>query len=223
MAPHDPSSARRAGVLVWGVVTYAVHWAATLAFIAFLGNIAPITGIDADASGAWQARSIAIDLTLLAGFVITHWVMARDWWKQWWVRFVPVPVERATYVLIASLLVLALVRYWQRLPGVIWDVRDSPAGTAVYALYLGGWLLAIAATFPINHWDLFGIRQVWLYFRGIPYTPPVATPSVLYRLPHPIFVGYVIAVWSAPRMSAGHLLLTALLTTFVFVSVRLAR
>jgi hypothetical protein len=150
--------------------------------------------------------------------------MARDWFKNWWMRFVFAPIERSTYVLVASILLFIAFFAWRPIPNIIWETHSPFWRSLLEISYWGGWALAISATFPINHWDLFGVRQVYLFLEGIPYTPPPTYDSILYRLlPHPIFIGYALVVWSTPRMTIGHAVSATILSVFLLVDVWLAK
>jgi protein-S-isoprenylcysteine O-methyltransferase Ste14 len=146
--------------------------------------------------------------------------MARPRFKRLWVRVVPVPVERATYVLLSSLALLLLCWQWRPVGGVVWEVPGPAARAAVHALFAAGWLTVLATTFLINHFDLFGLRQAWLYFRGAPYAPlPFTTPGPYRLVRHPLYVGWLIAFWAAPTMTAAHLLFAAATTAYILVAV----
>jgi protein-S-isoprenylcysteine O-methyltransferase Ste14 len=157
---------------------------------------------------------------LLALFAVPHSVMARPAFKRWWTQFVPKPIERSVYVLIANLSVMLLMWQWRPIRPNVWDVQH-PAGRALaYGLFAAGWLLVPVASLMINHFDLFGVRQVWLHLKGRPYTVlPFRTP-LLYRLVrHPLYVGWITAFWATPTMSAGHLLLAGVWTAYMLVAI----
>ena len=148
--------------------------------------------------------------------------MARESFKKRWTRIIPAPIERSTYVLIASLVLLLLFRNWAAMPGVVWEI-DSPTGQRIVELlFWTGWLIALSATFSIDHSDLFGLRQVRLYLRGEPYTPVKFQMPALYRcVRHPTMLGLSIAFWAAPVMTAGHLLFAAAATAYIFIGISL--
>jgi protein-S-isoprenylcysteine O-methyltransferase Ste14 len=147
--------------------------------------------------------------------------MARPGFKRWLTRFVPGPAERSTYVLLSSAALLLLFWQWRPLGGVVWDVPDEAARAAVFAVYAAGWLTVLGATFLINHFDLFGLRQVWLAFRGAPYTPLRFTTPGPYRLVrHPLYVGWLTVFWAAPTMTAAHLLFAAGMAAYILAAIR---
>ena len=147
--------------------------------------------------------------------------MARQWFKTAWTRIVPAPVERSTYVLFSSLALLLLFWKWQPMGGVIWNVENTFGRLALQALYASGWLTVLIATFLINHFDLFGLRQVWLYLSGRPYTPLKFRTPGLYRLVrHPLYVGWLLVFWSAPVMSSAHLVFAISTTAYILIAIQ---
>lgn len=188
-----------------------------------MGNMWWQTTIDAKPKLASAVWAWSIDLGTVVSFVVLHWIMARPWFKERWSRWVPLPMQRSTYVLTTCVVLAGLFWVWQPVRGDVWLAAGETAARTLNIIYLLAWILAISSTFPINHWDLFGIRQAWLYWRGVEYTPPRPRPSILYRfLPHPIFVGYAIALWAAARMGWAHFLFSATLSAFLLIDVRLA-
>jgi methanethiol S-methyltransferase len=213
----------RTFVLVYGTVCYLLHWLVTVYLIGFIGDMWWSRTIDVKLRYASTTWALSADLLLICLFIALHWLMARQWFKRWWTHWVPEPIERSTYVLTTCLVLALLFWTWQPVRGDVWVAGSVRAASFLTAVYLLAWVLAIYATFPINHWDLFGIRQAWLYWLGQEYTPPKSRPSVLYRLlPHPIFVGYAVALWAAPRMGWSRFLLSAGLSAFLLIDVRLA-
>jgi protein-S-isoprenylcysteine O-methyltransferase Ste14 len=204
----------------YGVVSYAVFFGTFLYAAGFVGNLMVPKTLDGVPTGALGA-SVAIDLGLLALFAVQHSVMARPAFKRWWTRIVPTAVERSTYVLASSVALLLLFWQWRPLGGVVWDV-DAPIGRAVlHAGFVFGWLLVLATTFLINHFDLFGLRQVWLHLRGRPYTPLHFTMPGPYKLVrHPLYVGWLFAFWSTPTMTATHLLFAVATTAYILIAIR---
>src|SRR5262252_6801971 len=205
---------------VYGVVSYAIFFGTFLYAAGFVGNLVVPKSLDGAPVGP-LGTSLLIDLGLLALFAVQHSVMARPGFKRMWTRIVPEPVERSTYVLASSLALILLFWAWRPLGGGVWDVQ-APAGRAVlHAGFAFGWLLVLVSTFLINHFDLFGLRQVWLYLRGRPYRSLGFTTPGPYRLVrHPLYVGWLFAFWSTPTMTATHLLFAAVTTAYVLVAIR---
>lgn len=167
---------RRVLILGYGVIAYVLFLATFLYALGFIGNLGTPTALDGDRT-VLLAAALAVDLGLLGVFALQHSGMARPAFKRWLTRFVPEPAERSTYVLASSLALMLIFAFWQPLGGVVWDVPDI-ARIAVYVLFGIGWLIVLITTFLINHFDLFGLRQVWLYFRSRPYTGlPFTTPG----------------------------------------------
>jgi protein-S-isoprenylcysteine O-methyltransferase Ste14 len=167
----------------------------------------------------WQA--LLVDAFLVGAFGGQHSVMARPKFKHWWTRFIPEPVERSTYVMFSNLALGLLFWQWQPMGGVIWDVQD-PVGRAILHGLLGlGFFIVVIATFLINHSDLFGLRQVWLYLRGRPYTSlTFTTPGPYKVIRHPMYVGWLLAFWATPTMTIAHLVFAAGMTIYIFIAIR---
>jgi methanethiol S-methyltransferase len=168
------------------------------------------------------SHALLIDAALLASFAVQHSGMARQGFKRAWTRFVPHLLERSTYVLLASLVLLTVVEFWQPLPGVIWTVNDPTAVKLLQALFWAGWLLLFTCTLLIDHFDLFGLKQAWTYLRNKPYEPPqFRTPGPYRLVRHPLYLGFLIAFWSAPRMTSGHLFFAVMCTAYILVAIQL--
>ncbi len=206
---------KRALVLIYGVVCYIVFLGVFLRAIWFVWKM------DSLAPVSWQ-RGVLIDAGLLAAFAIQHSGMARQGFKRAWTRVVPREAERSTYVLFASLMLLAVVEFWQPLPGVVWRVQNASAVTTLNVLFWFGWLLLLVCTFLIDHFDLFGLKQAWRCARGLPYEPPTFRTPGPYRLVrHPLYLGFLIAFWSAPVMTSGHLFFAVMCTGYIVVAIQL--
>ena len=218
--PQVPSMLKRIGFFAYGVVCYAIFFATFLYAIGFIGGFAVPTTLDGPSRGP-LARGIAINAGLLALFAVQHSVMARKWFKERWTRIVPPVLERSTYVLLSSLALIVLFWLWQPLGGVVWSVED-PVGRAVLrALFAFGWTLVLVSTFLINHFDLFGLRQVWLFLRGKPYTQlKFGTPGPYRLVRHPLYVGWFFAFWMTPRMTYAHLLFAVATTAYILIAIQ---
>ena len=207
--------------LVYGIAAYLLFLVVFLYAIGFVGNFLVPKAIDTGTEGdlAW---SLLVNAVLLAVFAIQHSVMARPGFKRWWTQFVPEPIERSTYVLLSSLALVLLFLEWQPLQTVIWDVRN-PAGSLVFwGLYGLGWLIVLTSTFLINHFDLFGLRQVYLNLRSEKYSHLSFKTVGLYKLVrHPIMLGFVIAFWATPRMTLGHLAFATATTIYILIALQL--
>ena len=207
---------------VYGVICYVVFLGSFLYAIGFVGDVVVPKTIDSGLTGPSTA-ALLIDLLLLGAFAIQHSVMARPGFKAVWTRIVPRSVERSTYVLFSSLLLALLCWQWRPFPSAIWDVSASPVSAGLLtALFWLGWLILLLATFMINHFDLFGLRQVYLRLRGLDYLPLHFVQRALYKVVrHPIMLGFLIAFWATPRMSLGHLIFAIMTTGYILVGIAL--
>jgi protein-S-isoprenylcysteine O-methyltransferase Ste14 len=207
--------------LLYGLVAYALFLAAILYGIGFVGNLWVPKGIDGGPPGQ-IAPTVLIDLSLLLLFAVQHNVMARPWFKQWWTRFVPRPIERSTYVAVSSLILLFLYWQWRPWPESVWEV-DSPFGRRViWVLYFLGWALVFYSSSVIDHMELFGLKQVWTYFQGREMaTAPFSERSIYRWVRHPLMLGFIIAFWSAPTMSLGRLLFALVTTAWILIAIRI--
>jgi protein-S-isoprenylcysteine O-methyltransferase Ste14 len=211
---------RRLLLLTYGFLCYALTLATMLYAVGFLGGFLTPTRLDGPRQGS-LAAALAIDVGLLALFAVQHSGMARPGFKRWLTRFVPGQAERSTYVLLSCAALLVLFWQWRPLGGVVWEVPGEVARAAVSALFAAGWLVVLGATFLINHFDLFGLRQVWLAFRGVPYASLRFTTPGPYRLVrHPLYVGWLTVFWAAPTMTAAHLLFAAGTTAYILAAIR---
>jgi protein-S-isoprenylcysteine O-methyltransferase Ste14 len=204
----------------YGSLSYLIFLGTFLYAICFIGNFGVPRTLDGAPSGP-LGISFAIDAGLLALFAVQHSVMARKWFKDWWIRIVPSTLERSTYVLLSSLALILLFWQWRPLGGVIWSV-DDPAGRLVLRLLFAfGWGLLLLSTFMINHFDLFGMRQVWLYLLGRPYqTLQFVTPGPYRLVRHPLYVGWLFAFWMTPVMTLAHLLFSVATTAYILLAIQ---
>jgi protein-S-isoprenylcysteine O-methyltransferase Ste14 len=212
---------RRALVFAYGLVCYAVFFGTFLYAVGFIGNLLVPKSIDSTPQGS-LAEALMVNALLLGVFALQHSVMARPAFKRWWTKIVPEPVERSTYVLFSSLALLLLFWQWRPMGGVIWQLEAPLAQGLLRALFAFGWLLVLVSTFLINHLDLFGLRQVYLYLQGKPYTRlGFKTPGLYQLVRHPLYAGWLFAFWAAPVMTVAHLVFAVATTTYILIAVRL--
>ncbi len=211
----------RLATFAFGAAAYALFLASLLYFMGWIVGIGVPRPLDSPASVS-PLTAFAIDLGLLALFGLQHSLMARPAFKQWWTQWVPPSLERSVYVWCSSVALLALMLWWQPLGGTIWAVDDPWTRAAIHALSGLGWLVLFLATFLIDHFDLFGLRQVWLRLLDRPYLPlPFRTPFLYRVVRHPLYVGWLLIVWAAPTMTAAHLLLAVGLSVYILVAIPL--
>lgn len=209
------------GTLVYGVLVYVFFFITFCYSIGFVEGIGVPKGIN-DGAVASFGVALITNVALLGLFGLQHSAMARPQFKEWWCTFVPRPAERSTFVLLATAILALLMWQWRPMPGVIWDFKIAVVRTLLYTISLGGWLLVLYATFVIDHFDLFGLRQTWLSFKNIEYKHPQFMARSVYRvIRHPIMAGFIIAFWAAPTMTVGRLLFAAVSTAYILVAIQL--
>jgi protein-S-isoprenylcysteine O-methyltransferase Ste14 len=221
MTTQPPSLLKRTLVLLYGVASYALFFATFCYAAGFVGNILVPKSMDGPASGSFGV-ALAVNAGLLTLFAVQHSVMARPFFKRWLTRFVPVPAERSTYVLMSSAALLLLFWLWRPMGGVVWNLTHPLGIGIMHTGFAFGWLLVLVTTFLINHFDLFGLRQVWKYFRNTPYRPlRFVTPGPYRLVRHPLYVGWLCAFWFTPTMTIAHLVFAAATTAYILVAIRL--
>jgi len=212
---------KRLTIFLYGVTCYAVFFATFLYAIGFIGNFGVPRTLDS-APGDSFMTSLLVDLGLLGLFALQHSVMARPAFKRWFTRAVPESAERSTYVLFSSLALIAMFALWQPLGGSIWTAQDATLRGVIWGVFAFGWLLVLVATFLINHFDLFGLRQVWLQLIRRPYTHlAFRTPGPYRYVRHPLYVGWLMVFWATPTMTLSHLVFALATTAYILIAVKL--
>lgn len=213
---------RRWIFFAFGVACHVFFLALYAAFAGFVAGVLVPKSIDSSLEGGASIDVLiagAVDLALIGMFGLQHSIMARPWFKRWWTRYVPEAIERSTYVLVSCIALLVLMWQWRGIPLTIWDVQHPFGRAALWGLFVAGWLLVPTVTFMINHFDLFGTRQVWLHLQGKSYTTlKFRTPMLYRRMRHPLYLGWAIAFWATPTMTLGHLLFAATLTGYMVLA-----
>jgi len=206
---------------VYGVTSYLIFLVTFLYAIAFVGGFAVPSRLDGPLTTSLPA-AIVIDCGLLTLFAVQHSVMARRWFKERWTQIVPWSIERSTYVLCASLALLLLFRQWQPIGIPIWSVEHPAARAVLWALFAAGWATVLIVTFLINHFDLFGLRQVWLPLVGKPYVRVSFRTPLPYRfVRHPLYFGFLLAFWMTPTMTLAHLVFALATTVYILLAIQL--
>lgn len=211
---------KKALFLLYGVVAYIIFFATFCYAIGFVSTILVPKHIDSVPQSP-LGYALIVNAALLTLFALQHSIMARPAFKRWWTKIVPEPIERSTYVLLASLCLILLFEYWQPMGGVIWQVESELMQLLLKALCLVGFGIVLVSTFLINHFDLFGLRQVWFYFIGKKYEPlPFRTPFFYKYVRHPLYLGFMIAFWSTPTMTIAHLFFAIMTTVYMLTAIQ---
>lgn len=212
---------KRSLILMYGLLSYAIFFATFLYAIGFIGNFLVPVSIDG-APRVPFTEALLINLGLLGVFAIQHSLMARPFFKRWLTGWIPVAAERSTYVLASSVALIALFVLWQPMGGIIWQIDNQVARCVTHSLFALGWIVVFVSTFLINHFDLFGLRQIWLNWKGRDYTPLAFGTPWLYRLVrHPLYVGWLLVFWSAPTMTVAHLVFAVATTAYILIGIQL--
>ena len=211
---------RSIAIFLYGLACYAIFFGTFLYAIGFIGNLFVPKSIDS-APQVPLLQALLVNVLLLGIFAVQHSLMARPFFKQAWTKIVPKPAERSTYVLFSSLALILMFWQWQPMGGIVWDVQDPVGKGLLLSLYAFGWLLVLAATFLINHFDLFGLRQVTLYLLGKEYTQlPFKTPGLYRFVRHPLYVGWFFSFWATPTMTAAHLVFALTTTAYILMAIQ---
>jgi protein-S-isoprenylcysteine O-methyltransferase Ste14 len=211
----------RIATFVYGLLCYLIFFGTFLYAAGFIGNLVVPKSIDSGReTGLLEA--LLINAGLLALFAFQHSLMARPWFKRAWTRFIPEPVERSTYVLFSSIALLLLFWQWRPVGGVVWQVEQEVGRIVLYGICAFGWVLVLVSTFLINHFDLFGLRQVYLYLRGRKYTQlKFGTPGPYRHVRHPLYLGWLMAFWATPEMTVAHLVFAVATTVYILMAIQL--
>jgi protein-S-isoprenylcysteine O-methyltransferase Ste14 len=211
---------KRTFYLLYGMMAYLAFLGTILYAIGFVGNILVSKTIDGVPKvSLWKA--MLINGSLLSLFASQRSVMARPAFKKWWIKIIPEPLERSTYVMLASLCLMFMMWQWQPMGGIVWKVENEALQSLIMVLYLSGWMIVFVSTFLINHFDLFGLRQVWYYYSAKKYEALPFRLPVFYRIVrHPLYFGFLIAFWSAATMTVAHLLFALLSTVYILIAIQ---
>ncbi len=211
---------KRIAFFIYGTLSYLFFLGIFLYAMGFLGNFGVPNTIDGQPQvSIWQA--LAINTLLLGLFAVQHSVMARQSFKRWWTRYIPKPIERTTYVLCTNIALALLFYAWQPMGGEIWQIQHPMGQVMLYGVFALGWGLVFIATLLINHFDLFGIRQVWLYLQKQAYTPlPFKTPALYRHVRHPLYVGWLLVFWATPTMTSAHLMFAVTTTIYILMAIQ---
>jgi protein-S-isoprenylcysteine O-methyltransferase Ste14 len=214
----------RAATLVFAILAYAVFFATFLYLIVFVGDFSFANRTVDLGPSAPVALAVVADVVLIALFGLQHSVMARQGFKRWWTRVIPWPAERSVYVLAASIALMILFIGWRPIPAVVWSLNPIPhpvINQLIWVVFWAGWAMVLISTFLINHFELFGLQQAWLNMRGRQAAPPKFRQPLFYKwVRHPLYLGFFLAFWATPEMTAGHLLLAVGVSIYMLIAIR---
>ena len=206
--------------VVFGGLAYLIFFATFLYLIAFVGDLPGVPRTVDHGPMADRITAFIVDLGLIGLFGLQHTIMARQGFKRGWTAIVPKPVERSVYVLFASIALLILFAFWRPIPQPVWTVEHPLAVSVIWGLFVLGWLIVLSSTFLINHFELFGLKQVYQNLRGAAPSPPRFRQPFFYRLVrHPLYAGFIIAFWATPEMTLGHMLFSVGMTIYILIAI----
>ena len=206
-------------VMLYGIISYFIFFGVFVYFIGFVGDILVPISISSEVE-EYSSSALLINISLMLLWGVQHSVMARGWFKDRIKNIVPHHIERSTYVLTSAIVLMVFMYYWQPMEGIIWQVENTIAVNILWVLFGLGWVLIFFATFLTDHFDLFGLRQSWLHFVKKVYTPVIFTEVLFYRwIRHPMMLGFLIAFWSLPTMTTGHLVFSIGMSVYVLIGI----
>ena len=204
---------------IYGVVAYVIFLAVFLYMVGFLANQWVPRTVD-NAPEASIGTALGINLLLVSLFGLQHTVMARPTFKRWWTQFVPQSVERSTYVMLTNVILVLLYWQWRSMPESVWLIQNSAGATVLWGIFAAGWVLVLVTTFLINHFELFGLQQIWFHLRNkTPKPHAFVTPGPYKLVRHPLYVGWLMTFWATPAMTAGHLVFALGMTVYILVAI----